>query len=162
MPPQFRDKSCFILKLTTSSFFLLGQHRSIPQPLPKKFNLSAQSRTHFESSMATQDEIPEVNFTYIRHFHLILPLLFWFIPLWFQSPSKGIQEPDFDPLCCQPRLLFPRPNGKSWPFWNYREGNPKNSFQIWDHLAKPMAKHVQELAISPNHRMAELVQENAG
>jgi len=25
-----------------------------------------------------------------------------------------------------------------------------------------MAKHVQELAISPNHRMAQLVQENVG
>ena len=35
MPPQFRDKSCFILKLTTSSFILLGHHRSKPQPLPK-------------------------------------------------------------------------------------------------------------------------------
>ena len=41
----------------------------------KKFKLSAQPRTHFESSMATLDEIPEVNFTYIRQFPLDLPVL---------------------------------------------------------------------------------------
>ena len=41
----------------------------------QKFKLSAQPRTHFESSMATQDEIPEVNFTYIRQFPLDLPVL---------------------------------------------------------------------------------------
>jgi hypothetical protein len=75
MPPQFWDKSCFILKLTTSSFFLLGQHRSTPQSPSKKFKLLAQPWTHFESSMVTQDEIPEVNFTYIQQFPLDLPVL---------------------------------------------------------------------------------------
>ena len=96
------------------------------------------------------------------NFHFILPLLSWFTPLWFQSSSKGVQEPDSDPSCCQPRFLFPRPNGKSRPFWNHWEGNPKNSFQVWDYFTKPMAKHIQELAISPNYRMAQLVQENVG
>ena len=34
-PLNFGIKVVFILKLTTSSFFFLGQHRSTPQPLPK-------------------------------------------------------------------------------------------------------------------------------
>ena len=154
MPPQFRDKSCFILKLTTSSFILLGHHRSKPQPLPK--NSSFQRNLGPPSNLQWRPRMKSQRYTLLifGNFHFILPLLFWFTPLWFQSSSKGIQEPDFDSLCCQPRLLFSRPNGKSWPFWNYWEGNPKNSFQVWDYLAKPMAKHVQELAISPNHRMA--------
>jgi len=74
MPPQFWDKSCFYSEIDHK---LLLLPRSAPfntAAAAQKFKFSAQPRTYFESSMATQDEIPEVNFTYIRQFSFDPPV----------------------------------------------------------------------------------------